>query len=111
MIRALQRGVKIKALSKKTGMVEKTNMLRMLLSPKMFKIVFKSIKELSAIIKQTEISYSFIILDSSWTIIEVPHPTKNIFYLGFIFQNADIAKRLSGIFHDMWTKATELSLV
>jgi len=111
MTRALQRGIKIRALGVEQGMTDRFNMLRALLSPKMAGIILKFAKELSTMVRRTDISYSFIILDEKRAVIEVPHPTKDIFYLGFIFQNEDICKRLSIIFNDMWEKAGKASLL
>jgi len=111
MTRAIQRGVKIKVLSEKNGITDRINMLRTLLSPRIISVILKAAKELSAMIRKANISYSFIILDEKWAVIEVPHPTKDTFYIGFIFQNVDICKRLSVIFNDMWEKAGEISLL
>jgi len=77
----------------------------------MLSVFVKGIKELSNTVRSTEISYSFIISDKKWVFIEVPHPTKEIFYLGFIFQNNDVCKKLSQIFEDIWEKSEKASLL
>ena len=111
MMRAYQRGVEMRALGRKSGMFDRINMLRTLLSPKMLGLLIKGLKELSDTVRNTEISYTFIILDKKWVFIEVPHPTKDVFYLGFIFQNKEICSRLSIIFNDMWEKAEKTSFL
>jgi len=111
MMRAYQRGVVIKALGRKNGMLDRINMLRTLLTPKMLGLFIKGLKDLSDTVRSTEISYTFIILDKKWVFIEVPHPTKDVFYLGFIFQNKAICSRLSAIFNDMWEKAEKISFL
>jgi len=108
IIRALQRGVKIRILVKRSGLTDRINMLRTLLSPRTFKVLIEANKELSAMIRKTDISYSFVIIDGKLAGIEVSHPTKDIFYLGFIFQNADVCRRLGSIFNEMWEKAKEV---
>ena len=77
----------------------------------MFGVILKASKELSAMIRKTEISYSFVVLDEKVAGIEVPHPTRDTFYLGFIFENVDVCKRLSKTFNEMWEKAGEVPLL
>ena len=108
-MRAHQRGVGLKALGRKTGILDRINMLRTLLSPSMLGVLIKGFKELSDTVRSMEISYTFIILDTRWGFIEVPHPINDTFYLGFIFENRDVCTKLIEIFNDMWKKAENLT--
>ena len=110
MIRALQRGIQVKALSEEQAITNRVSMLRVLLSPSMMKAVVSFAKEASNIVRKTNVSYSFILLDNKLAVIEVPHPIKDIFYLGFVFQNEDIIKKLAAIFNDIWEKAGHISV-
>ena len=108
MSRALQRGINIRILGEEQGIAERLNMLRALLSPKIVSVFLKVAKELSSLIRKTHVSYSFMVIDEKWAVVEVPHPSKETFYLGFIFQNAAVCKKLTTIFNEMWEKAGKI---
>ena len=108
MMRAFQRGVKFRALGPRVNITDRINILRALLSPKMAGTFLKAITEVSALVRKTDISCSFIVIDEKWAVFEIPHPVKDSFYLGFIFQNANICKRLCSMFNDMWEKANNI---
>ena len=108
LMRAIQKGIKIRALGPKIDLTNRINMLRALLSPRMVGVFLKAAMKLSALVRKTNISYSFIIIDEKWVVIDLPDPTKDTFYVGFIFQNVVICKRLTTIFNDMWKKADNI---
>jgi sugar-specific transcriptional regulator TrmB len=111
LTRVLQQGIKIRALGPKLDISNRINMIRTLLSPKTLTVFIKAAKDLSHMVRQTNVSYSFIILDEKLAIFELPHPTKDTFYLGFIIQNMDVCRKLITIFNDMWEKAENASLL
>jgi sugar-specific transcriptional regulator TrmB len=111
MLRALQRGVNIRALGGERGLNDRMNVLRALFSPGLMANILKASKEISAVLRKVELSYSFLLLDDEWAVIEVPHPTKDSFYLGFIFQNGEICKKMGIIFNEMWEKGRPFSLL
>jgi len=107
ILRASNRGVEMRFLSAKLDLSQRLNVLRALFSPNTFSLFLKMTKELSSIIKQIELPYSFIISDEKYVAIEVPHPIKEEFYLGFIFQNEVVCKKIINVFEDLWNKGNK----
>ena len=110
-ISALQRNVNVSLLCEKMSISQGVQVLKMLLSPKSISTFGNFIKEYSHIIKQTsKLVNSFIIIDEKIAIVEIPHPTRNRFHLGFIFENPDVCTKLVKIFRNMWENSEEYNI-
>ncbi|MHA1428710.1 MAG: hypothetical protein ACTSQI_22255 [Candidatus Helarchaeota archaeon] len=110
-IRAIQRNIEVFVLSEKMNIIQGIQALRLILSPKSIKTVTKFLQEYSHILRQVpNLIYSFIIIDEKYTIIEIPHPMKNQFHLGFLFENPRVTQKLIEIFLSMWENSGTYSL-
>ena len=110
-ISALQRNVTVSLLCEKMSISQGVQVLKMLLSPRSISTFGNFIKEYSHIIKQTsKLVNSFIIIDEKIAIVEIPHPTRHQFHLGFIFENQEVCGRLVKIFGNMWENSEEYNI-
>lgn len=108
VINAMGRGVKVYALSSPEPGSEVKELLRMLLSPasiKMVRMLFSS--EQINMRLTTFLSFSFLIVDDEYGVIELPHPALHEFHAAFRFRNALFCQGLFDIFTSLYEEARE----
>jgi len=101
-------GTKIKILMSKKTMSKKITKLRMLLSPKaLFNVLemIRKIPDMSDIYRETDLQFSFLIIDEKRCIFEFPNIIEDEFTIAFILCDKNISKKFIELFNDLWKKA------
>jgi len=109
VLRVIERKANLFFLSRKRDFSEmETQILRVLLSPILIKIVRKLIssKELNFRVTK-DLAYSFIIVDDEFGLVELPHPASHDFFFAFKFKNALFCQKLIDTFNHLYEKGEE----
>jgi len=102
-LKALERGNELRVLIAKETMSNKMNKLKIMLSPK---IILKALemaneKNIGDILRETEIPYSFCIIDDLECFFEFPN-VGGEFSIAFKLKDSTISKKFIKIFNSIW---------
>jgi len=106
-------GVKTKILMSRKTMSKKMTKLRMLLSPKsLFNVIemMRKVPDMSNFYRETDLQFSFIIVDEKRCIFEFPNIIEDEFTIAFFLCDKNISKRFIDLFNNLWEKANIGSL-
>ena len=103
------RGVRLHVLDgDKKNLSEKFTILRtLLLNPKTFKIILELLNSTETTVKYVDLPYSFCIIDRRYVGIEVVNPLTDDFFIGFLFDNEEIAEKFVEVFNALSQKASD----
>ena len=112
VINAIDRGVKVFLVSTERVYKETSNVLKIILNPNIIKLGLKLIRsnDLNFRITKT-LRYSFVIVDSEFGIIELPHPFSEDFFVAFKFNNSTFCKELENEYWKIYEKAIDDSRI
>jgi predicted transcriptional regulator len=110
VLKARERGIQMYILNEKISL-QSMSAFKLLLNPSILGQFSKLLGEFKNIMRQVKkLVYSFTIIDSKTSIIEIPHPNLDSFYLAFVIENEKSSKKLEKIFLDMWNSAGQFKL-
>ena len=113
-LKALKRGVRIRTLSEGGGASSGLSRLRMVLSPKIFEgliYYLSNLKDIGEVARDTDVPYSFSVIDGSLCFFELPNPSGGVFSVGFIVKNPHIGAIFTDIFEGLWENARPNALL
>jgi DNA-binding transcriptional ArsR family regulator len=112
ILKAIERGLELHLLSgSKKSIVEKLQLLKMILNPSIINLYFSFLNGGKVKIKTSEFPFSFCVVDEKYVIIELPNPITNSFYLGFSIQNEILAKELIQAFEGLYKEGKDHPLL
>lgn len=110
-MKAHRRGVEFKVLLSRETMAKKMTKLKLLLSPKIFLNLVefsKSMKNNDAWFRESDIAFSFCIIDGCQCYFELP-PVESEFSIAFYLKDEIISQRFSDLFEKFWLQSGETS--
>jgi hypothetical protein len=108
VINAIDRGIKVFLVSTERVYKETSNVLKIILNPNIIKLGLKLIRSNDFNFRITKtLRYSFVIVDSEFGIIELPHPFSEDFFVAFKFNNSTFCKNLENEYWKIYEKAVD----
>jgi predicted transcriptional regulator len=108
LIRALHRGVSIKLVSDlQETMAQKLRLVKMLLMPKLAKLLLDLITHHQIRVKQHALQYSFCVLDETYVIMELPNQLTRVFHVGFSLESRELSRSLIQTFNELYRRGED----
>jgi predicted transcriptional regulator len=103
LIRALQRGISVMLVSDlEETVAQRLRLVKMLLMPKIAKLLLDMIVQHKIQVKQHALKYSFCIIDETYVIMELPNQLTRVFHVGFSLVSRKLSRSLLQTFHELY---------
>jgi hypothetical protein len=103
LIRALQRGISVRLMSDlEETMAQRLRLVKILLMPKVAKLLLDMIVQHKIRVKQHVLKYSFCVIDEAYVIMELPNQLTRVFHVGFSLASRRLSRSLLQTFQKLY---------
>lgn len=108
LIRALHRGVTVALVSDlQETMAQRLHLVKMLLMPKVAKLLLDMIVQHKIRVKQHALKYSFCVIDEMYIVMELPNQLTRVFHVGFSLASHELSRSLLQTFTELYHRGDD----